>query len=171
MPMLTGRCSCGQVQYSVEDDFQYFIYCHCAECRTSTGSAFNAAAGIAESKFKLTAGKESLTEYKKPKDYPDGLVSILSFCKTCGSSVFSTKTWPEEAMKEPIKQIRMGTLVDMPTVDNPKVVATKARPQGHVWVSENAPWFSIKEEATLPQFQTVATEPPERRPVYPDPAL
>jgi hypothetical protein len=142
-PTLTGRCSCGKVQYSVEDAFQYFIYCHCAECRTSTGSAFNAAAGIAESKFKITAGKESLTEYKKPKIYSDGLVSVLSFCNTCGSSLFSTKTWPEEAKKEPIKQIRMGTLVDIP-VNDPTVVATKARPQGHVWVSENAPWFSIK---------------------------
>jgi hypothetical protein len=157
MRTLTGSCSCGKVRYSVEDAFQYFIYCHCAECRTSTGSAFNAAAGIAESKFKLTAGKENLTHYPKPKEYPDGLVSTLSFCNTCGSSLFSTKTWPKEPAKEPIKQIRMGTLVD----------ATEARPQGHVWVCENAPWFSIKEEATLPQFETVATKPPEPRPVYP----
>lgn len=163
-PTLTGRCSCGKVQYSVEDAFQYFVYCHCAECRTSTGSAFNAAAGIAESKFKLTAGEESLTAYKKPKVYPDGQVSVLSFCKICGSSLFSTKTWPK---KETIVQIRMGTLVDTPTVDHLKVIATKARPQGHVWVSENAPWFQIKEEATLPQFPEAATTPPEPSPVYP----
>ena len=162
-PTLTGRCSCGKVEYSVEDDFQYFVYCHCAECRTSTGSAFNAAAGIAESKFKLTKGKESLTEYPKPKIYPDGLVSTLSFCNTCGSSLFSTKTRPNV---ETIVQIRMGTLVDMPMGDS-NVVATKARPQGHVWVSENAHWFSIKEEATLPQFPEAATESPKPGPVYP----
>jgi hypothetical protein len=155
--MLTGSCSCGKVKYSVEDAFLYFFYCHCAECRTSTGSAFNAAAGIDESKFKLTEGKENLTHYPKPKEYADGLVSTVSFCKTCGSSVFSTKTWPKDPTKKPIKQVRMGTLIDR----------TEARPQGHVWVLENAPWFSIKEEAALPQFPTVASSPPTPGPVYP----
>jgi hypothetical protein len=161
MSRLTGKCLCGKVRYSVEDKFEYFFYCHCKQCQESTGSAFNAAAGVFQDSFKVTAGEESLTSYNKTN--VDSSVSVVKFCKICGSSLFSIKARSEGT----IVQIRMGTLIDAPTVGNPKVVGTEARPQGHVWVSENAPWFQIKEENPLPQYPKAAVPPPAPGPLYP----
>jgi len=145
----------------VEDEFEYFVYCHCKQCQESTGSAFNAAAGIGENKFTVTAGEDHLTSYDKRN--VDESISVVKFCKICGSSLFSIKTNPKRTDK--IIQVRMGTLGGSPT--NPEVVATKARPQGHVWVSENAPWFEIKEQKPLPEYPKAASVPPEPGPVYP----
>ena len=142
MPKLTGKCLCGKVQYLVEDDFEYFAYCHCKQCQESTGSAFNAAAGISENQFTVTAGEEHLTSYDKIN--VDQSISVVKFCKICGSSLFSIKTNPKRSDK--IVQIRVGTLSGSPALP----------PQAHVWVSENAPWFEIKETPPLPQFPKAA---------------
>jgi hypothetical protein len=145
MSRLTGKCLCGKVQYSVENKFDYFVYCHCKQCQESTGSAFNAAAGIAQNKFTVTAGEENLTAYNKSN--VDGTISVVKFCKTCGSSLFSIKTKPGNP-DEKIVQVRMGTLGGTP----------ERFPEAHVWVSENAPWYDIpkpclqfKEAAKLPE--------------------
>jgi hypothetical protein len=127
----------------VEDEFEYFAYCHCKQCQESTGSAFNSAAGIGQNKFTVTAGEKNLTAYDKRN--VDGTVSVVQFCKTCGSSLFSIKTKPNKP-EEKIIQIRMGTLGGSPTL----------RPQAHVWVSENAPWFDIQGQSPCLQFPKAA---------------
>jgi|SRR5271166_4367721 len=43
---LVGKCLCGAVQVSIPDEFLYAGYCHCPDCRASSGSAFSAFAGI-----------------------------------------------------------------------------------------------------------------------------
>jgi Glutathione-dependent formaldehyde-activating enzyme len=51
---LSGKCFCGAVEYEVADEFEYSAYCHCSNCRRTTGSAFKPFAGIRRAKFKLT---------------------------------------------------------------------------------------------------------------------
>jgi hypothetical protein len=143
---LAGKCQCGTVEYSVEDDFDYFVYCHCKQCQESTGSAFNAAAGIGQNKFTVTAGEKNLTAYNKSN--VDGTISVVNFCKTCGSTLFSIKTKPNNP-EEKIVQVRMGTLGGPP----------RLLPQAHVWVSENAPWFDIQGQEPRPQFAEAAKLP------------
>lgn len=53
--MLTGRCYCGAVEYSVPDDFRYAANCHCSNCRRVTGSAFKPFAGM--ERARLVVGK------------------------------------------------------------------------------------------------------------------
>ncbi|HSK80206.1 MAG TPA: GFA family protein [Thermoanaerobaculia bacterium] len=144
MPRLTGKCLCGKVRYSVENKFDYFVYCHCKQCQESTGSAFNAAAGIGQNKFTVTAGEENLTSYNKSN--VDGTISVVKFCKTCGSSLFSIKTKPDNP-EEKFIQVRMGTLGGTP----------ERFPEAHVWVSENAPWFDIQGQQPCLQFKEAAT--------------
>jgi len=48
-----------------EDDLtsEYSAYCHCSNCRRTTGSAFKPFAGIRRAKFKLIRGGTNLLVY------------------------------------------------------------------------------------------------------------
>lgn len=50
---LFGRCFCGAIKFEVADEFEYSAYCHCSNCRRTTGSAFKLFAGIQRAKFRL----------------------------------------------------------------------------------------------------------------------
>ena len=54
---LKGSCLCGEVRYTVADEFNYALICHCSQCRRVTGSAFKPFGGIDRAKLKVTRGK------------------------------------------------------------------------------------------------------------------
>lgn len=138
--MLIGECSCRAVQFSVEDQFLYAGYCHCSQCRASSGSAFSSFAGIEKQKLQLTRGKGSISIFKKNED------DIVSFCKICGSVLFSVVRNGEFA------HVPMGTLMDNPSI----------RPMFHIFVGSKAPWHEITD--ALPQYAEHAPlEPPTIR--------
>ena len=53
--MLKGSCLCGQTSYEVEDAFDYAMFCHCSQCRRTTGAACKPMGGIPVGKLRLTA--------------------------------------------------------------------------------------------------------------------
>ena len=125
---LTGKCFCGAVEYSVPDAFQYALYCHCSNCRRTTGSAFKPFAGIERAKFAVTKGADSLMIYGGDKAHD-------AHCGQCGSLLYSVvrdALWVH---------VSMGTLVDPPSI----------RPSGHIFVGSKAPWFTITDD--LPQYE------------------
>ena len=125
---LTGKCFCGAVEYSVPDAFQYALYCHCSNCRRTTGSAFKPFAGIERAKFAVTKGADSLMIYGGDKAHD-------AHCGQCGSLLYSVvrdALWVH---------VTMGTLVDPPSI----------RPSGHIFVGSKAPWFTITDD--LPQYE------------------
>ena len=65
--MLAGKCFCGAVGYSVPDEFLYAMYCHCSNCRRTTGSAFKPFAGIERHKLVVTEGRDALLIYGDDK--------------------------------------------------------------------------------------------------------
>jgi hypothetical protein len=126
--LLTGKCFCGAVEYSVPDAFLYAMNCHCSNCRRTTGSAFKPFAGIERAKLALTKGADSLLLYGTP-DAND------THCDRCGSLLYSVVrdgAWVHVAL---------GTLVDAPTI----------RPSRHIFVGSKAPWFTITDD--LPQYE------------------
>jgi hypothetical protein len=58
--LLTGRCECGAVEYTVADEFAYAMNCHCSNCRASTGGAFKPMAGVAREQLRVTKGADTL---------------------------------------------------------------------------------------------------------------
>jgi hypothetical protein len=64
---LVGKCLCGAVQVSIADEFLYAGYCHCPDCRASSGSAFSAYAGIRKEKVQLTCGGRAFPNFAKTK--------------------------------------------------------------------------------------------------------
>ena len=51
---LNGSCLCGEVIYTVADEFTYALICHCSQCRRATGSAFKPFGGIERAKLEVT---------------------------------------------------------------------------------------------------------------------
>lgn len=127
--MLRGRCSCNAVHYAVENAFRYAGYCHCSQCRASSGAAFTAFAGIEKDKLKVTQGENSITIYAKNPD------DLVSFCKRCGSVLFSV------VRDGKFVHVTMGTLVDDPAI----------RPMFHIFAGSKAPWHEIADG--LPQYE------------------
>jgi hypothetical protein len=125
---LAGKCLCGAVQYSVQDEFKYALNCHCSNCRRATGSAFKPFAGIERSKLSITDGKDALLLFGEEHAHD-------ARCKKCGSFLYSLVRDGEYV------HVTLGTLVDTPTI----------RPTAHIFVGSKAPWHTITDQ--LPQHE------------------
>ena len=126
--MLTGRCTCGLVQYQVTDEFLYAANCHCSNCRRTTGAAFKPFAGIERDKLRVTQGEGELMIIGDDAGYD-------ARCKVCGSLLYSV------VREGAFVHVAMGSLVDDPTI----------RPTKHIFVGSKAPWFTISDD--LPQHE------------------
>lgn len=126
--LLTGRCLCGQVEYSVSDAFAYALNCHCSNCRRTTGSAFKPFAGIEREKLNVTHGSEGLLIYGEELAHD-------AHCGKCGSLLYSV------VHEGKFVHITLGTLVEEPSI----------RPSAHIFVGSKAAWFTITD--SLPQHQ------------------
>lgn len=125
--ILSGKCFCGAVVYTVPDEFRYAANCHCSNCRRTTGSAFKPFAGIEREKLSLANGHGSLLVCGDETGND-------THCKACGSLLFSVVRNGAHV------HVAMGTLVDAPQI----------RPSKHIFVGSKAPWFTITDN--LPQF-------------------
>ena len=128
MAQLRGKCFCGAVHYAVADEFLYASYCHCSNCRRTTGSAFKPFAGIERDKLRVTQGRDGLMIFGDDK-------ANDTHCKACGSLLYSV------VRDGAFVYVAMGTLVDNPTI----------RPTAHIFVGSKAPWFTITDN--LPQYE------------------
>ena len=126
--MLTGKCFCGAVQYSLPDAFTYALNCHCSNCRRTTGSAFKPFAGIVRREFTVTQGADRLLIYGEENTHD-------AHCSLCGSLLYSVVRGGAYV------HVALGTLMDAPTL----------RPTAHIFVGSKAPWFTITD--TLPQYE------------------
>ena len=127
---LSGKCACGAVHYTVAEEFQYALNCHCSNCRRTTGSAFKPFAGIERAKLSVALGSDKLLIYgRQPEKAHD------AHCRLCGSLLYSLVRNGEWV------HVTMGTLVDAPSI----------RPSAHIFAGSKAPWFTITDD--LPQHE------------------
>ena len=125
---LAGKCFCGAVHYALPDEFLYAMYCHCSNCRRTTGSAFKPFAGIERQKLVVTQGADILLVYGDDK-------ANNTHCRRCGSLLYSV------VRDGAFVHVTLGTLVDDPAI----------RPSRHIFVGSKASWFTITDD--LPQHQ------------------
>jgi hypothetical protein len=80
--VLQGSCHCGAVRFEIETDFPELTTCDCSICKKKNALMVK----VHESKFRLLAGQDALTEYqfhtKTARHY---------FCKVCGIYPFHRK--------------------------------------------------------------------------------
>ncbi|HEV2229502.1 MAG TPA: GFA family protein [Steroidobacteraceae bacterium] len=75
-----GGCLCGAVRYEVAGPLRAVVFCHCTQCRRSTGH-FLAATAARHRDFRLLAGEEL-------RWYASSDSARRAFCGRCGSTLF-----------------------------------------------------------------------------------
>lgn len=125
-----GACLCGAVQYTLDQDFEALLQCHCQKCRKATGTAFATNGLIAKAAFHLQKGETALKSFASSPD------ARRYFCGQCGSPVYSIKTSAPKTYR-----IRVGLIEEDLSVSV----------QQHVFVGSKANWDHIYDG--LPQWQ------------------
>ena len=131
MTLLTGRCACGAVQFSVSEPLTGAGWCHCSRCQHRTGTPGSPSGAVAPGSFSLTAGEDLVTEWAPP-----GGGNIKAFCSVCGGHLYSRHPDGWEAVV-----VRLGAIDGDPGV----------RPQYRQHVASASVWEPLPDDG-LPRF-------------------
>jgi hypothetical protein len=129
---LRGGCLCGGVAYECTGEPAAAGFCHCADCRKCTGSAFNISVGVDAARFRLTRG--TLKGFTKRGDSGNELTR--HFCTECGSPIYTSSPHHPETI-----YLKAGSL------DDPAAV----KPGHQAWMRSRVSWSVI--DSALPSFE------------------
>lgn len=121
--MLTGRCNCGAVKFSVEGEIAGPSVCHCSQCRRQSGHTWSSA----------YAPETAVAITGTPTWYAASPGAKRGFCGTCGAFLF----W--KAHDEDTMSFALGAL-DAPT----GITLEK-----HIFVADKGDYYQIADG--LPQ--------------------
>ena len=138
-----GHCLCGYVSYEYSGHIGPANYCHCEDCRRSTGSAFNIGVRFDVAGFRIVSGNPKAFT----KRGESGFELTRHFCPECGSPIYTSSPRHPEYI-----YIKAGTL------DDPNLV----RLTHQNWVISAVPWSKIAE--TLQAFTKGAGSAPVKQP-------
>ncbi|MBO6949978.1 MAG: GFA family protein [Rhodospirillales bacterium] len=133
---ITGSCLCGSVTFEYTGDVGAAAYCHCTDCRKTTGSAFNISIGLPSEGFSLTNGAPK--EFTKTAD--SGQPITRHFCSDCGAPLYTSSS-----LNPAMIYVKAGAL------DDP----TAVKPAYQSWTRSRVTWSKIDDD--LPGFETDRT--------------
>lgn len=128
--VMKGSCHCGGVAFEVRSTNRDVTFCHCVDCRKTTGH-FHAALGIKEKNFALT-NEETLKWYASSEKVKRG------FCERCGGNLF----WQREGTETEHISVQAG-MFDMPS---------GLKGGRHIFVAEKGDYYDISDD--LPKVDT-----------------
>jgi hypothetical protein len=123
----TGSCLCGGVRYEIRGELRPVHYCHCSQCRKTSGN-FVAATGCSDDAFTWVSDS-TLSWYRASE------VARRGFCNVCGSNLF----W------KPDGEARIAIFAG--TLDSTDSLVAES----HIFVADKADYFTIGDG--LPQFE------------------
>ena len=86
----TGRCFCGDVEFTLNGEAEAMAYCHCDSCRQWSAGPVSAFTLWKPANIKITKGADKLGGFSKnPLTGDDAIVSNRVWCKTCGGHVYT----------------------------------------------------------------------------------
>ena len=130
----SGRCSCGEVIYSIFDIPIFTHACHCSLCQRYTASAFVVHSAIETNNFSLVSGKLIDT----PGPSGSGSMHRVYRCNTCFDQIYSHYNFVENN----------GVLIlKTTTLDNPNIFP----PQAHIFLKNKLDWVKIDQDT--PKFK------------------
>jgi hypothetical protein len=121
---VSGRCNCGNVTYEYVGEVGPANYCHCVDCRRSTGSAFNIGVRLDAAAFSIS----SVAPKAFTKRGDSGRELTRHFCAECGSPIYTSSPSHREYV-----YVKAGTLDD----------ATIVEPTHQNWVVSAVAWSRI----------------------------
>jgi hypothetical protein len=123
---VTGSCLCGAVKYSIHDTLRKVVYCHCGQCRKTSGHFVAATACDTD---RLEISEDAGLSWYKSSD-----IATRGFCSRCGASLF----WKPAHGK--YVAVMAGTL------DAPTGLTSRE----HIHVADASDYYELKDG--LPQF-------------------
>lgn len=120
-----GRCTCGEIVFTLRCEPMIVHCCHCSWCQRETGSAF-ALNALIESE-RLTVEKGVAEKVQTPSNSDEGQVIVR--CPRCEVALWSHYG----AAKEAVAFVRVGTL-DEPGLCPPDI---------HIFTSSKQDWFEL----------------------------
>jgi len=133
----SGGCLCGAVRYRLSAPPISFYVCHCTECQTRSGSAFDLTMIVQTASLTLESGSPAEFQYT----LPSGNVDRGRFCASC-----VTRLWHEPEALPQIRGLCSGTLDDR----------SRYAPFGDVWTRSAHPWVRL---TSGPHFETMPDDP------------
>jgi len=125
MTRITGSCLCGDVRYELAGPLRPVVYCHCEQCRKTSGH-FVAATACEPEQLTITSDVGL-------RWYQSSPIARRGFCENCGASIF----WSPEQGK--YLSVMAGT------IDSP----TGLKAEEHVFVADASDYYTIDDG--LPQ--------------------
>lgn len=126
--MITGRCHCGEVRYSLSGEPVFSGLCHCSDCRRHAGAPMVGWTAYPEGALKVLQGA--------PKVYESSQQGRRHFCPNCGTGLFYYNGNMLPGMVD----------VQTATLDDPNLMP----PQLQVQVAERLDWMTAIN--ALPHF-------------------
>ena len=130
--VVSGHCLCGFVVYEYSGVVGPAGYCHCADCRRWSGSAFGVSVRFDTAALRIVHGH--VKGFRKQAD--SGVELTRSFCPECGSALFTASA------RNP-----QYTFVQAGSLDDPTLV----QPTQQSWVCSAVPWRIIDE--SMPAYE------------------
>ena len=118
---LTGGCLCGAVRYAAHGALRNVVYCHCEQCRRTSGH-YVAATNVADADLELTTS-DGL------RWFDSSAAAKRGFCGLCGSSLF----W--KRLESDTISVMAGSLDDKQAL-----IADR-----HIFVDDKASYYAIND--------------------------
>ena len=131
MTKYNGKCSCGQVHYTLKNDPIFTHACHCTLCQRYTASAFIVHSLMETSNFTLIKG--SLSETAGPSGSGKG--HVIKRCPNCGDQIYSHFMGLNNLLV--LKTTTLNNANEMP-------------PQAHVFLDSKLEWLKLNDD--IPKF-------------------
>jgi len=126
--VVTGRCLCGSVTFTVAPPYRWFAHCHCSMCRKHHGALFGTGLGVARERLEWRYGNDDIVHYRATAAFE------RPYCRHCGSTV------PGVSHDSAVFHVPAG-LLD---------AHLDARPRTHIFTSSKSSLVTIDD--ALPQF-------------------
>ena len=123
----TGGCLCGSIRYEYHGEVGPANYCHCADCRRCTGSAFGIGVRVESRQFRIVSG----TPKGFTKTGDSGNYLTRYFCSECGSPLYTSSPQHLDSL-----YVKAGSL------DDPTLV----RPTHQNWTNSMVAWATISQK-------------------------
>lgn len=131
MTVLTGRCLCGAVEFSLDAArIDHPSVCHCGQCRRWSGHQW-ASLNVPKADFTVTKGEDRIAWFASSG------VARRGFCAACGSSLF----WEGHGIAHEKDKISVA----LGALDAP----TGLTLEEHIFVADKADYYDIADG--LPQ--------------------
>jgi len=126
-----GGCLCGNIRYSIDGNIGGANYCHCADCRRASGSAFNVGVRVEKSTFSFEG--RTLSAFTTTGE--SGREITRYFCRVCGSPVFTNSSNNDNTI-----HVKAGSFDDPDVVD----------PRYQIWTVSKVSWARLSPD--IPSF-------------------